>query len=157
MGASFGDEAEVNLALARCAPSATSSKAIGRLIGYAHAVDAALWGEDLPQDLEPGTWDLDLFIASEEHRGRGAGGRRCPLLKCRSVRDHDGRRRVRASFGAQRGAPLEPARRPGSAGSALWNDPQHGTELVHGRGARTGMSSGMPTTRNSRIDAMPSR
>jgi aminoglycoside 6'-N-acetyltransferase len=50
-------------------------------VGYAHAVDATLWGEDLPQDLEPGTWDLDLFIASEEHRGKGAGQAALALLK----------------------------------------------------------------------------
>ncbi|MFA5902252.1 MAG: GNAT family N-acetyltransferase [Hyphomicrobium sp.] len=66
-------EAEVNIAL-------NSEHAICRIIeagsaavGYAHAVDATMWGEQLPDDLAPGTWDLDLFIASEEHRGQGVG------------------------------------------------------------------------------------
>ena len=40
-----------------------------------------MWGEELPQDLEPGTWDLDLFIASEEHRGKGVGQAALTLLK----------------------------------------------------------------------------
>ncbi len=45
----------------------------GECIGYGHAVDATVWGEQLPDDLAPGTWDLDLFIASATHRGIGAG------------------------------------------------------------------------------------
>jgi len=48
-------------------------EADGVPVGYAHAVDATAWGEELPQDLPAGTWDLDLFIASEEHRGKGVG------------------------------------------------------------------------------------
>jgi RimJ/RimL family protein N-acetyltransferase len=74
-------EAEVNMALG-------TQHAICRVIevgdvpvGYAHAVDATLWGDDLPQDLEPGTWDLDLFIAAEEHRGKGVGQAALALLK----------------------------------------------------------------------------
>jgi RimJ/RimL family protein N-acetyltransferase len=58
-------------------PSATEAE----VVGYAHAVDATLWGESLPLDLEAGTWDLDLFIASEEHRGRGVGQTALALLK----------------------------------------------------------------------------
>ena len=56
-------------------------EADGEPVGYAHAVDAAIWGADLPQDLAPGTWDLDLFIASEEHRGKGVGQAALTLLK----------------------------------------------------------------------------
>ncbi len=74
-------EAEVNIAL-------QSEHAICRLIeadempiGYCHGVDATVWGEDLPDDLEPGTWDLDLFIASEAHRGKGVGQAALALLK----------------------------------------------------------------------------
>jgi aminoglycoside 6'-N-acetyltransferase len=40
-----------------------------------------MWGEELPQDLDPGTWDLDLFIGSEEHRGKGVGQAALGLLK----------------------------------------------------------------------------
>jgi RimJ/RimL family protein N-acetyltransferase len=50
-------------------------------IGYCHAIDATVWGEELPQDLQPGTWDIDIFIASEEHRGAGAGQTAVQLLK----------------------------------------------------------------------------
>lgn len=72
-GPASATEAEVTIAL-------NSQQAICRIIeadhqpvGYAHAVDATLWGDNLPDELEPGTWDLDLFVASEAHRGRGVG------------------------------------------------------------------------------------
>jgi aminoglycoside 6'-N-acetyltransferase len=42
-------------------------------IGYAHAVDVGLWAEECLPELPPGTWDVDLFIGSAEHRGRGFG------------------------------------------------------------------------------------
>jgi aminoglycoside 6'-N-acetyltransferase len=74
-------ETEVNLALASAHAICRVIECDGEAIGYAHAVDAALWGEELPQDLDPGTWDLDLFIASEEHRGKGAGQAALALLK----------------------------------------------------------------------------
>jgi len=66
-------EAEVNIALASEHALCRIIEAGGAPVGYAHAVDATMWGDDLPDDLAPGTWDLDLFIASEEHRGRGVG------------------------------------------------------------------------------------
>lgn len=50
-------------------------------VGYAHAIDATAWGDQLPQDLPAGTWDLDLFIASEDHRGKGVGQAALMLLK----------------------------------------------------------------------------
>jgi aminoglycoside 6'-N-acetyltransferase len=56
-------------------------EADGEAIGYAHAIDASVWGDALPEELEPGTWDLDLFIASESHRGKGAGAAALDLLK----------------------------------------------------------------------------
>src|SRR5262249_8653945 len=74
-------EAEVNMALSSAHAICRIIEADGVPVGYAHAVDATLWGESLPQDLEPGTWDLDLFIASEEHRGRGVGHAALALLK----------------------------------------------------------------------------
>lgn len=74
-------EAEVNMAL-------QSDHALCRIIecddepvGYAQAVDAAIWGDDLPQELEAGTWDLDLFIASEDKRGQGVGQIALAILK----------------------------------------------------------------------------
>jgi aminoglycoside 6'-N-acetyltransferase len=66
-------EAEIGLAMA-------SDTAVCRIvmcgdepIGYGHAVDVGLWGGERPPGIEPGTWDVDLFIASEQHRGRGLG------------------------------------------------------------------------------------
>lgn len=74
-------EAEVRIAL-------QSPSALCRIvewdatpIGYAHAIDAAIWGADLPQDLEPGTWELDVVIADPAHRGRGAGMEALRLLR----------------------------------------------------------------------------
>lgn len=79
-GPASATQAEVRIAL-------TSGHAMCRIIevdgvaaGYAHAVDTTLWGEDLPQDLAPGTWDLDLFIALREQRGRGVGAQALRLL-----------------------------------------------------------------------------
>ena len=66
-------EAEVNIALHSGHAICRIIESGGVAIGYAHAIDATMWGDALPDELEPGTWDLDLFIASEEHRGKGAG------------------------------------------------------------------------------------
>jgi len=74
-------EAEVNIALSSAHAICRIIEADGRPVGYAHAIDATVWGADLPQELEPGTWDLDLFIASEEHRGKGVGQAALALLK----------------------------------------------------------------------------
>lgn len=74
-------EAEVTIALESASAICRMIEADGEAIGYAHAIDAAEWGADLPDDLQPGTWDLDLFIAAEEHRGMGAGAAALALLK----------------------------------------------------------------------------
>lgn len=66
-------EAEVNMAFGSQHALVRIIEAGAEPVGYAQAVDATLWGESLPQELEPGTWELDLFIASEEHRGKGVG------------------------------------------------------------------------------------
>jgi RimJ/RimL family protein N-acetyltransferase len=74
-------EAEVNIALNSGHALCRIIEAGGIPVGYAHAVDATMWGDELPQDLAAGTWDLDLFIASEEHRGKGAGQAALAQLK----------------------------------------------------------------------------
>jgi aminoglycoside 6'-N-acetyltransferase len=74
-------EAEVNIAINSGHALCRIIEAGGVAVGYAHAVDATMWGDELPQDLAPGTWDLDLFIASEEHRGRGVGQTALSQLK----------------------------------------------------------------------------
>lgn len=80
-GPASATETEVNMALNSEHGLCRIIEAGGAPVGYAHAVDATIWGEDLPQDLAPGTWDLDLFIASEEHRGKGVGQTALSLLK----------------------------------------------------------------------------
>jgi RimJ/RimL family protein N-acetyltransferase len=81
-------EAEVMLAMG-------TSQAISRIIeatdgsqqdrwapvGYGHALDAMLLGDPLPADLPVGAWELDLFVASPAHRGRGVGLRALEQLR----------------------------------------------------------------------------
>ncbi len=40
----------------------------GTPIGYCHAVDAAIWGAVLPEDMPAGTWDLDVLIADPSYQ-----------------------------------------------------------------------------------------
>lgn len=74
-------EAEVAIALDTPGALCRIVEADGEPVGYCHAIDASVWGESLPEDLEPGTWDLDIFIASEAHRGKGVGQAALALLK----------------------------------------------------------------------------
>lgn len=74
-------QAEVTIALASEHAICRIIECDGVAVGYCHAVDAILWGEQLPSDLEPGTWDLDIFVASETHRGLGIGQIALALLK----------------------------------------------------------------------------
>lgn len=74
-------EAEVMMALASPHAICRLISVDGEAVGYAHAFDAALWGENLPDGLAPGTWDLDLFIASERHRGQGIGQQAVAMLR----------------------------------------------------------------------------
>lgn len=66
-------EAEVNIALSSDHAICRIIECDGEAVGYCHAIDASLWGDALPDELEPGTWDLDIFVASERHRGLGIG------------------------------------------------------------------------------------
>ena len=65
--------AEVTIALSSDHAICHIIECDGVAVGYCHAIDAMLWGEQLPEDLVPGTWDLDIFVASEKHRGIGIG------------------------------------------------------------------------------------
>ncbi|MCK5090084.1 MAG: GNAT family N-acetyltransferase [Hyphomicrobiaceae bacterium] len=80
-GPASATQTEVNMAMRTKHSLCRIIEAGGAPVGYAHAVDATIWGDDLPQDLAPGTWDLDLFIASEDHRGKGVGQIALSLLK----------------------------------------------------------------------------
>ena len=66
-------EAEIRLALESDAAFCRIIEIEGLGIGYAQAVDTAL--TSLPPDgpVPPGSWDCDLFIGSEPHRGQGHG------------------------------------------------------------------------------------
>lgn len=72
-GPAASSEAGVRMALESRAALCRLVIADGEPVGYAHAVDATLWGEALPEGLPAGTWDIDIFIASGAFRGRGAG------------------------------------------------------------------------------------
>lgn len=80
-GPSAASEAEVIVALGTDHAIARMIQVDGVDVGYGHAVDASLWGADLPDDLESGTWDLDIFIAAPGHRGRGIGPTALKLLR----------------------------------------------------------------------------
>jgi aminoglycoside 6'-N-acetyltransferase len=73
-------EAEINLALSSNAALCRIVEHDGTPIGYAHAVEIGIWGDGQPAELPAGAWDVDLFIASEEHRGRGLGHAALALL-----------------------------------------------------------------------------
>jgi RimJ/RimL family protein N-acetyltransferase len=80
-GPASATTAEVQIALQSQTALCRMIEAGGVPVGYCHAIDAKLWGEDLPDDLEPGTWDLDIFIGEAAHRGRGIGQKALELLK----------------------------------------------------------------------------
>ena len=73
-------EAEITLVLQSQASLARMVEADGVLIGYGHAAEIGLWGDQQPEELPAGTWDVDLFIASEAHRGKGHGRAALALL-----------------------------------------------------------------------------
>ena len=74
--------AEAAIALAMESPSALCRiiEDAGQPVGYAHAVDAGLWGETRPDVIPAGCWDLDIFIGAASHRGRGIAQRTIELL-----------------------------------------------------------------------------
>lgn len=73
-------EAEIRLAFASEASLCRLIQLDGLAIGYAQAVECGLSGAPLPSAVNPGTWDCDLFIGSQPHRGRGYGQAALDLL-----------------------------------------------------------------------------
>ena len=71
----WGDAAGAEAAVTLAMESATALPRIiehgGTGVGYAHAVEIGVWAEERPADLPAGTWDIDLFIASAQHRDQG--------------------------------------------------------------------------------------
>jgi RimJ/RimL family protein N-acetyltransferase len=70
-GSAASAEAEITLAMASESSLCRVVEAEGVPIGYGHAVEIGLWGQP-PEGLPVATWDIDLFIASAEHRQQGA-------------------------------------------------------------------------------------
>jgi RimJ/RimL family protein N-acetyltransferase len=64
-------EAEINLAMSSEAALCRIIECEGAAIGYAHAMDIGLLGDERPGELAAGTWHVNLLIASQQHRGRG--------------------------------------------------------------------------------------
>jgi aminoglycoside 6'-N-acetyltransferase len=62
-------EAEINLAMGSAAALCRLIECEGEAIGYTHALEIGLFGDERPVDLAPGTWHVNLLIASPEHRG----------------------------------------------------------------------------------------
>lgn len=50
-------------------------------VGYGHALDAGLMGGALPPELPVGAWEIDLFVASPAHRGKGIGALGIELIR----------------------------------------------------------------------------
>lgn len=73
-------EAEFTLAMGSASALCRIIEVDGAPVGYAHDVDATMWGSALPDGLPAGTWDIDLFVGSPEYRGIGIGQRALRLL-----------------------------------------------------------------------------
>jgi len=80
-GPSAAAEAEVITALGSAPAIARMVEVDGEAVGYCHAIDASVWGDQLPDDLPPGTWDLDIIIGNPAHRGKGAGSIALGMLR----------------------------------------------------------------------------
>lgn len=72
-GSAASAEAGITLAMGTTAALPRIIESDDRPVGYVHAVEIGLWAQERPQELAAGTWDVDLFIASAEHRGNGLG------------------------------------------------------------------------------------
>ena len=100
-------------------------EADGAPVGYAHAVEIGVWGAPRPEELPPATWDIDLFIASEAHRGRGAALRRLPC----SLRKYSPRLLAVACCGfvsVRNEAAVRAYERAGFRWRRIWHDPLFG-------------------------------
>ncbi|CFX11579.1 Aminoglycoside 6-adenylyltransferase [Candidatus Filomicrobium marinum] len=79
-GSQSAAQAEIRLVFETPSALARIIEIDGQPIGYTHAIDATFWGETLPDGLPPGAWDVEVFVAAPEHRGRGIGGTALDLL-----------------------------------------------------------------------------
>ena len=79
-GSQSAAQAEIRLVFETSSALARIIEVGGEPIGYTHAIDATFWGEHLPEGLPPGAWDVEVFVAAPEHRGRGIGAAALDLL-----------------------------------------------------------------------------
>ena len=116
-------EAEINLAMASDTAALPHRRAsASEPIGYAHAVDVGLWGGERPRRCAPGTWDVDLFIGSEQHRSRGLGRRRARPARGGGVR-HDAGVACCGLVSIRNEAAVRAYERAGFRWRRIWNDP----------------------------------
>jgi RimJ/RimL family protein N-acetyltransferase len=73
-------EAEINLAMGSAVAICRIIECEGVPIGYAHALEIGLLGDERPGDLAAGTWHVNLLIASQPHRSRGLESAALALL-----------------------------------------------------------------------------
>lgn len=78
-GSAASAEAEITIAMDSASAHCRIIECGGEPVGYAQALDAALLGGPAGM-LVPGTWDADVFIGSEAHRGRGVAVAALALL-----------------------------------------------------------------------------
>ncbi|MEO1205166.1 MAG: GNAT family N-acetyltransferase [Pseudomonadota bacterium] len=79
-GSANAVEAEIRIVFETPSAVARIIQLDGRPIGYAHAIDSTHWGQDLPNGMPRGTYDVDCLIAEPHHRGRGIGRRAVEML-----------------------------------------------------------------------------
>ena len=79
-GSAASAEAEIRLASESTTALCRIALLGGEPIGYCHAVEAGALNAALPPGIQPGTWDCDVFIGSEPHRGKGFGAAALDLL-----------------------------------------------------------------------------
>lgn len=79
-GSPSSSEAGIRLVLETPSALGRMIEFSGKTVGYAHAIDAACWGEELPELLPQWTWDIDLFIGDPDYRGHNVGEAALNLL-----------------------------------------------------------------------------
>jgi aminoglycoside 6'-N-acetyltransferase len=73
-------EAEINLAMGSASALCRIIECGVTAVGYVHALEAGLFGDDRPADLVPGTWHVNLLVASGQHSRRDLGSTALALL-----------------------------------------------------------------------------
>ncbi len=118
-------EAGIRLVLETAGGLARIVEAGGRAVGYIHAIDATLWGDDLPDSLPPWTWDVDLFIGEPEYRGRDVGVAALDLI-AGEVFSTTLAMSLSVFVSVRNEAAVRAYERAGFQWETVWHDPLHG-------------------------------